>query len=57
MTSSQTGSTDFEEGLENYQLGGLHPVRLGEIYNEKYKILRKLGYGRYSTVWLVINQE
>ncbi|CAG8952408.1 hypothetical protein HYFRA_00001155 [Hymenoscyphus fraxineus] len=48
---------NFEEGEIRYHKGGFHPVRLGEIYNSKYKVLRKLGYGRYSTVWLVKNQE
>ncbi|CAG8972541.1 hypothetical protein HYALB_00001233 [Hymenoscyphus albidus] len=48
---------NFEEGEIRYHKGGFHPVRLGEIYNSKYKVLRKLGYGRYSTVWLVKNQD
>ncbi|KAG6119016.1 hypothetical protein E4U14_005988 [Claviceps sp. LM454 group G7] len=30
-----------------------HPVSLGDTFNSgRYSILRKLGYGRYSTVWL-----
>lgn len=47
----------FEEGDSRYHPGGFHPVRLGEIYNFKYEVLRKVGYGRYSTVWLVKNKE
>ncbi|TVY51582.1 Serine/threonine-protein kinase SRPK [Lachnellula cervina] len=46
-----------EEGIDKYHKGGFHPVRLGEFYSSKYKVLRKLGYGRYSTVWLVRNQD
>lgn len=46
-----------EEGEDSYYKGGFHPVRLGDVYNGKYKVFRKLGYGRYSTVWLVRNQE
>jgi serine/threonine-protein kinase SRPK3 len=43
-----------EEGLWRYAPGGFHPVRLGERYdNDRYEVLRKLGFGRYSTVWLV----
>lgn len=42
-----------EEGMESYSVGGFHPVRLGEVYGSHYKVLRKLGYGSYSTVWLV----
>lgn len=44
---------DFEEGREKYRPGGLHPVFIGDIYNDRYQILRKIGYGMYSTVWLV----
>lgn len=55
--SHSTGKKDKEEGGEHYHKGGFHPVHLGEIYNGKYKVLRKLGYGRYSTVWLVKEEE
>ncbi|KAJ3496429.1 hypothetical protein NLJ89_g10488 [Agrocybe chaxingu] len=41
------------EPQARYQPGGYHPVRAGEIYNERYRILHKLGWGQYSTVWLV----
>lgn len=45
---------DFEEGLENYRQGGYHPARVGETYhNGRYTVLRKLGWGNSSTVWLV----
>lgn len=34
--------------------GGYHPVRIGEKYKEgRYVVLRKLGWGHFSTVWLV----
>ncbi|KAK2791339.1 hypothetical protein FQN53_004520 [Emmonsiellopsis sp. PD_33] len=36
-----------------YQPGGFHPIRLGDTFHHgQYTILRKLGYGQYSTVWL-----
>jgi len=43
------------EGVEsayNYRPGGYHPVHLGDVYCERYKVINKLGYGSYSTVWL-----
>ena len=29
-----------------------HPVKEGDVYNEHYKVIRKLGNGTYSTCWL-----
>lgn len=44
---------DYEERTISYRRGGFHPVYVGDVYNDRYTILRKIGYGRYSTVWLV----
>lgn len=44
---------DDEEGREAYHLGGFHPVYIGDVFAGKYKVLNKIGYGIYSTVWLV----
>ncbi len=34
--------------------GGYHPVKIGELYNTgRYVVVRKLGWGHFSTVWLV----
>ncbi|KAH8653134.1 kinase-like domain-containing protein [Tricladium varicosporioides] len=44
---------DIEEGKDAYRLGGFHPVYTGDVYNGRYEVLQKIGYGRYSTVWLV----
>ncbi|KAF5008976.1 hypothetical protein FDECE_4772 [Fusarium decemcellulare] len=42
-----------EESLARYCQGGYHPVRIGDSFADgRYKILCKLGYGAYSTVWL-----
>ncbi|KAL5046480.1 hypothetical protein BDW71DRAFT_207274 [Aspergillus fruticulosus] len=41
------------EWVEDYRPGGYHPVVLGDIFNNgQYKVIRKLGEGSYSTVWL-----
>ncbi|KAL4887801.1 kinase-like domain-containing protein [Aspergillus ambiguus] len=41
------------EWVEDYRPGGYHPVVLGDVFNDgQYKIIRKLGEGSYSTVWL-----
>jgi non-specific serine/threonine protein kinase len=41
------------EWIEDYHPGGYHPVHLGDVFNNgQYKVIRKLGDGSYSTVWL-----
>jgi serine/threonine-protein kinase SRPK3 len=42
-----------EEDITSYVTGGFHPVQINEIFDNKYIMVRKLGWGRYSTVWLV----
>ncbi|WWC71736.1 uncharacterized protein I206_105694 [Kwoniella pini CBS 10737] len=53
--ASQTTSvlTEDEEDLEDYRPGGYHPVNIGDEFNNgRYMIVRKLGWGHFSTVWL-----
>lgn len=39
--------------MEDYCKGGYHPVHVGELYKDgKYTVVRKLGWGHFSTVWL-----
>jgi serine/threonine-protein kinase SRPK3 len=46
-------ATADEEDSEDYCKGGYHPVHVGETYNNgKYVVVRKLGWGHFSTVWL-----
>lgn len=45
--------TADEEDSEDYCKGGYHPVQIGENYKDgKYTVVRKLGWGHFSTVWL-----
>ncbi|GAC74159.1 ras-related GTPase [Moesziomyces antarcticus T-34] len=53
--SSDMGSvmTEDEEDLEDYGKGGYHPVHVGDTFSDgRYLIVRKLGWGHFSTVWL-----
>lgn len=41
------------EWVETYRPGRLHPVNLGDTFKDgQYRVIRKLGYGSFSTVWL-----
>jgi hypothetical protein len=47
-------ATEEEEDLEDYRPGGYHPVRIGDDFNDgRYTIVRKLGWGHFSTVWII----
>ncbi|WFD05359.1 non-specific serine/threonine protein kinase [Malassezia vespertilionis] len=53
--SEDAGSvlTEDEEDYEDYCRGGYHPVHVGDQFsNGRYVIVRKLGWGHFSTVWL-----
>ena len=41
-----------QEDVGDYCKGGYHPVKIGDLYNQRYHVLRKLGWGHFSTVWL-----
>ena len=41
-----------EESIPNYKAQRYYPVRIGEVFNERYQAVGKLGYGSSSTVWL-----
>ncbi|KAK4502554.1 hypothetical protein PRZ48_005979 [Zasmidium cellare] len=41
-----------EEGLSAYDRDKFYPVHPGERFNNRYRIITKLGYGSMSTVWL-----
>ncbi|MGH0153811.1 UNVERIFIED_CONTAM: hypothetical protein FKN15_025103 [Acipenser sinensis] len=49
----QLGSDDEEqEDPTDYCRGGYYPVKIGDFFNGRYHVVRKLGWGHFSTVWL-----
>lgn len=45
------------EKLERYRRGGYHPTTRGEWLNGRYRIVHKLGFGAYSTIWMARDQK
>jgi hypothetical protein len=41
-----------EETLPWYSHERFYPVKIGEIFQSRYQVIGKLGFGGYSTVWL-----
>lgn len=47
-----TDDEDDVEDDEDYKNGGYHPTSVGDCFNDRYAIIKKLGWGHFSTVWL-----
>ncbi|CAM4705498.1 unnamed protein product [Caretta caretta] len=47
------GSDEEEqEDPRDYCKGGYYPVAIGDLFNGRHHVVRKLGWGHFSTVWL-----
>lgn len=59
MDKLETSDSDYEdftnaEDYSQYKLDGYHPVYISEKFKSgKYQIIQKLGWGHFSTVWLI----
>jgi hypothetical protein len=51
-SSGNSGSDGDVEELDDYHPDGYHAAHVGEIIDSKYLLLKKLGWGHFSTVWL-----
>uniref|UniRef100_A0AC34FL66 Protein kinase domain-containing protein n=1 Tax=Panagrolaimus sp. ES5 TaxID=591445 RepID=A0AC34FL66_9BILA len=64
-SSSQSTSTSNEETSieseqepeDDYEFGGYHPVNFGDVFNSRYFVMRKLGWGHFATVWLACDTK
>ncbi|XP_059611566.1 SRSF protein kinase 3-like isoform X1 [Phlebotomus argentipes] len=50
--SSLYGSDEEQEDVSQYCRGGYHPIVIGDVFDNRYRVVRKLGWGHFSTVWL-----
>ncbi|KAF2850918.1 protein kinase [Plenodomus tracheiphilus IPT5] len=48
---------DGVERLELYEPGGYHPVMVDDLLLNRYRIVDKLGFGGYSTIWLARDEK
>lgn len=48
---------DDDEDEESYKPGGYHPVRIGDVFNDRFKVTEKLGWGHFSTVWKCFDMQ
>lgn len=55
--SAEDYTDDEDEGDDGYKPGGYHPVKVGEVYNQRYVVIKKLGWGHFSTVWMVKDRK
>ncbi|XP_052084802.1 SRSF protein kinase 3-like isoform X2 [Mytilus californianus] len=51
-SDSQSDMKNKYKSHSEYGKGGYHPVKIGDLFNNKYHVIRKLGWGHFSTVWL-----
>ena len=49
---TEESEDEEQEDPDEYSPGGYHPVNIGDLYHNQYKVVRKLGWGHFSTVWL-----
>ncbi|OTB17492.1 hypothetical protein K445DRAFT_57441 [Daldinia sp. EC12] len=40
-----------------YDTGGYHPVHIGDLIHNRYRVVHKVGFGDFSTVWLARDRE
>lgn len=48
---------EHQENPADYGIGGYYSVEIGEIFVDRYQVVRKLGWGHFSTVWLCWDME
>ncbi|CAK4639268.1 unnamed protein product [Aphanomyces euteiches] len=47
----ESSSESEEEEETSYKTGGYHRVQVGDVFNQRFTVLEKLGWGHFSTVW------
>ena len=51
-------SESEDEGTDGYKKGGYHRVEVNDTFKDgRYRIVKKLGWGHFSTVWLAWDHQ
>lgn len=45
------------EWLERYRPDGYHPILIGDVLHDRYRVIHKLGHGTFATIWLARDQR
>ena len=54
MSKRSHSSSSSCESASEYTIGGYHPASIGDKINN-FKLIKKLGFGHFSTVWLALD--
>ncbi|KAJ1970340.1 serine/threonine protein kinase, CMGC [Dimargaris xerosporica] len=55
-TDDYEDTSGSEEDISDYCKGGYHPIKLHDRFKDgRYVVVRKLGWGHFSTVWLALD--
>jgi len=50
--ATDSDEEEEQEDVNDYCTGGYHVVNIGDLFQGRYHVIRKLGWGHFSTVWL-----
>ena len=55
--TTQGQSVQEENSLPRYERKHYYPLKIGQRLKDRYRVIAKLGYGGYSTVWLARDER
>lgn len=55
--AAYSSEEEEQESRKDYCRGGYHPVKIGDLFLQRYHVIRKIGWGHFSTVWLCWDLE
>lgn len=57
LNHTMAGERIEAQSLPRYHEKHYYPVKIGEVFKDQYRVIAKLGYGAYPTVWLAWDQR